>query len=158
MLGALTNAVNGAVSPQYFRDVMGWHGENIWLSAIGQGVFEGCLYGLADTIVFVVMIAVISRRRCEFQTVIRYVGLTFVFAFGFWIFGGLIAAGLSWFIPHRLDPRFFGDLFPWPAAGCHAWVRGSIEGIVFGGLCSVFLTTAIYAIRHRRAEGRQSPN
>jgi hypothetical protein len=33
VLGTLTNSVNGALSPQYFRDVMGWRGSDIWISS-----------------------------------------------------------------------------------------------------------------------------
>ena len=42
LLGALTNAVNGAVSPTYFRNVLRWHHvEDVWRAAVAQGIFEG---------------------------------------------------------------------------------------------------------------------
>lgn len=150
-LGALTNSVNGALSPQYFRDVMGWYGANIWASAVGQGALEGVIYGLAYGVIFIGIIAVASLRRCRFQIALRYVGVTFALAFAFWLIGGAIAVAFAWLFPNLCDSRFFGDDFTWPALGFYAWVRGSIWGAVCGGVCSVFLTNLIYAFRHRRA-------
>ncbi|MEQ8789689.1 MAG: hypothetical protein RIC55_25565 [Pirellulaceae bacterium] len=150
--GALTNCINGALSPQYFRDVMDWYGPNIWLSAVGQGVLEGICYGLVYAIIFVVLIAAVSRRRCHFHTAVRYARHTFSLALGFWLLGGTIAVGFAWLLPHLCDPRFFGNQIAWPAIARYAWVRGSIWGEIYGGLTSVFLTNAIYAIRHRPAD------
>jgi hypothetical protein len=150
-LGALTNSVNGALSPQYFRDVMDWYGSNIWTSAVGQGALEGVIYGLAYAVIFIGIIATASRRRCRFQIALRYAGVTFALALAFWLLGGAVAVAFAWLCPNLCDPDFFGDHFTWPALGYYAWVRGSIWGVVYGGLCSVFLTNAIYAFRHRRA-------
>lgn len=150
-LGSITNSVNGALSPQYFRDVMDWYGSNIWISAVGQGALEGAIYGLAYVLIFIALIAGISRRRCGFRTAIRYVGLTFSLAFTFWLLGGAIAVAFARLFPNLCDPVFFGDQYTWPALVCYAWVRGSIWGAVFGGLFSVLITNVIYTLRHRRA-------
>lgn len=34
-IGALTNMVNGAVSPLYFKNVMGWHDvQDVWRASV----------------------------------------------------------------------------------------------------------------------------
>ena len=48
LMGASTNAVNGAVSPTYFINVMGWqYVSNVWLASILQGVYARGLQGNA---------------------------------------------------------------------------------------------------------------
>ena len=52
-LGGTTNVVNGAVSPTYFVNVLGWHGiEDVWRASIAQGIFEGLLFGIAFSLLF----------------------------------------------------------------------------------------------------------
>ena len=52
-LGALTNAVNGWVSPLYFVTILGWRDvENVWRASIAQGIFEGLLFGVFFSMVF----------------------------------------------------------------------------------------------------------
>lgn len=82
----------------------------------------------------------------------RYVGFTFALALGFWLLGGAVAVACAWLLPSVCNPRYFGHDFTWPAFGCYAWVRGSIQGIVDGGLASVLITSAVYARRHRAVD------
>jgi hypothetical protein len=149
LMGVLTNSVNGAVSPQYFHDVMGWSGSHISLRAVGEGALEGAVYALAYGILFIILIATVSQRRCRFRTAMRYVGFTFALALGCWLYGGAAAVVCAWAIPSVCDHHYFGDDITWPAFGCYAWVRGSIWGVVYGGLGSVLITSAVYARRHR---------
>ena len=54
MLGALTNTINGRVSPLYFRNIMRWSDvSDVPRAAIGQGAFEGLLCGLIFGTIFV---------------------------------------------------------------------------------------------------------
>jgi hypothetical protein len=56
-LGALTNSVNGWVSPTYFRNIMRWHDvADIWRASIAQGILEGLMFGLAFSVIFVAVI------------------------------------------------------------------------------------------------------
>ena len=36
-----TNAINGNVSPEYYRAILGWRHQHIWESAVAQGLLEG---------------------------------------------------------------------------------------------------------------------
>jgi hypothetical protein len=69
LLGALTNSVNGRVSPLYFRNIMGWHDvEDVWRASVAQGVFEGLLFGLFLALVFTIVVGCVSKARwpCRF--------------------------------------------------------------------------------------------
>jgi hypothetical protein len=40
-LGALTNGINGWVSPLDFRNILRWHDvDDVWRASIAQGIFE----------------------------------------------------------------------------------------------------------------------
>jgi hypothetical protein len=142
VLGAMTNAINGAVSPQFFRNVMGWDNSNIWLSAVGQGMLEGSLYGFGYAVLFNLIIGTLSRRRCRFPTALRYAGLVFGLSTICWFLGGAFGVAINEWLPQVSAVR----------GGGYAWVKYSILGIVRGGLASVFLACAIYALRHRPAD------
>ena len=48
-LGALTNSVNGLISPEYFRTILGWvylSDMDVWRASIAQGILEGVIFGL----------------------------------------------------------------------------------------------------------------
>jgi hypothetical protein len=156
-LGAFTNTFNGAISPAYFRRVTDWE-DNIWLLAIRQGALEGTVYGFAYALLFIVIIAFSSRRRCHFHTALRYVGLAFIMVFAFWFLGGLILTTAAWYSPELRDTWYCGYLGRWPAAGQYAWVAGSIYGGVRGGLVAVLVANTVYIFRHRWADLQESPS
>ncbi|NLE59891.1 MAG: hypothetical protein GX616_16180 [Planctomycetes bacterium] len=69
ILGALTNSVNGWVSPTYFRNIMRWHDvADIWRASIAQGILEGLMFGLAFSVIFVAVVGIVSRARCPYRT------------------------------------------------------------------------------------------
>ena len=39
-IGAITNMINGAVSPNYFRIVMRWDFQDIWTASVAQGILS----------------------------------------------------------------------------------------------------------------------
>ena len=46
-LGAAINAINGAVSPQYFITVLHWRDiDDVWTATVAQGIFEGLCFGV----------------------------------------------------------------------------------------------------------------
>jgi hypothetical protein len=150
VLGILTNAVNGAVSPHFFRDVMQWEDvESIWWAAVGQGAFEGAVRGLAYGLLFVVLICFACGRQAEFRVLIRYALAALCMALMFWVLGGAIAIAIAYVLPDWCSPRFFGPFVEWSLRARYAWVRGSIWGITYGGGLAVVLTYLVYAIRER---------
>ncbi len=63
-LGAITNSINGWVSPVYVRNILHWHDvEDVWRASIAQGIFEGLLFGLFLALVFTVVVGCVSRAR-----------------------------------------------------------------------------------------------
>lgn len=72
MIGASTNAINAAISPHYFRQIMHWEGvEDIWRAAIAQGILEGLISGMFAALVFTLVVGIVSRARCPFGIAIR---------------------------------------------------------------------------------------
>lgn len=157
LLGGLTNMVNGAVSPGYFRDVMGWYDvRNIWLGSVGEGMLEGAIYGLVYSVVFSILISVVSNRQCPFGVAVRYGLVTLALAAAMWVFGG--TCGVAWVLtlPDHSPPAFFGYHTSWLSRVSYAWVRGSICGIVDGGLLCVVLTNLHYCLRVPRRSAQSS--
>jgi hypothetical protein len=144
LLGAVTNAVNGAVSPQYFSDVMRWDWDafpGIWLASIRQGMLEGTADGLGYSLLFVTLTCILTDRRCHLKVAIKYGVIALAVALSFWAIGGACGVAYAAFLPDHCDSRFFGWHDSIGSLLCYAWVRGSIWGIVYGGLPSVVITS-----------------
>ena len=153
VLGAVTNAVNGAVSPQYFRDVMGWDWLNdsgVWFAGIRQGMFEGAIYGLGYSLLFITLTLIFCDRRCYLRAVVVYALITLAIAVLFWASGGVCGVAYALIVPTHCDPRFFGYHASASSLLCYAWVRGAIWGIVFGGLPAVVMTSVCCVKASRR--------
>ena len=63
MIGGTTNLVNGNLSEEYFRNVMGWYFTGIWEAAILQGIFKGLIYGLVFSFIFTIGFAIITNKE-----------------------------------------------------------------------------------------------
>lgn len=153
-LGALTNAVNGRVSPEYFRAVMNWHEvRDVGRAAVAQGVFEGLLFGLGLSLIFATVVGVSSRARCPLRTSAKYLAAIAAAALVCWTIGGLLAIGLA-----TLSPEFYRHTFRAVPEGSaamlrYAWVGDSISGLQFGGFAVVVLASILFvAGRRGRAE------
>ena len=156
VIGASTNAINGAVSPDYFRNIMQWHDvEQIWRASIAQGIFEGLIYGIMFSVVFTLVVGLVSRARCPYPFALRHLLAIVVAIYCCWAAGGLIAMGLA-----ILSPEFYRSTFvdvP-NALGPmlrYAWVGGSIWGAMFGGLLAVVIGSILFSVRWRCS---QTPN
>lgn len=145
VLGALTNSVNGWISPTYFRNIMRWHDiADIWTASIAQGIFEGLLFGLAFSVIFVAVVGIVTKARCPYPFAAVYLLMIGVFALVCWCLGGLIAIGLA-----SLSPEFYRHAFrevpeEFPEMLRYAWVGGSIWGVEFGGLASVIVGAVLF--------------
>jgi hypothetical protein len=144
-LGAVTNAVNGWVSPEYFVSVMQWYWiQNVWRASVAQGIFEGLLFGVLFSLIFTVVVGIITRASCPYRFAVQYILGILAGAFVGWILGGLAAMGLA-----SLSPDFYRKTFsgvPEEAGPMlrFAWVGGSIWGVELGGLVSVVLGLVIF--------------
>jgi hypothetical protein len=151
ILGAMTNAVNGAVSPTYFRNVLRWHHvEHLWRAAVAQGIFEGLIYGVLFAFVFTLVVAVASRARATFGFAIRYVLLACAIALTMWCAGGVLAMGLAALSPDFFRSAFIGVPAEFGEMLRYAWVGGSIWGAMLGGLLSVVIVSSVAAVSWQR--------
>ena len=153
MLGALTNTVNGWVSPLYFRNIMRWDDvENLWRASIAQGILEGIVFGLLFSVMFTAVVGIVSRARCPYWLGLSYIVLVAVAALGCWAIGGLIGMGLATLSPEfyrhafRGVPEDFGEMLR------YAWVGGSIWGIQFGGFAFLVVGSVLFRAKWRQIQ------
>jgi hypothetical protein len=150
LLGGLTNAVSGWVSPTYFRNILRWHDVvDIWRAVVAQGILEGLMIGLVFSVLFVAVVGVVSKARCPYRIAAAYLLGIAVFAVICWAIGGLIAMGLA-----TLSPEFYQHAFrqvpeEFPEMLRYAWVGGSIWGLEFGGLASVLVGSVLFRAKWR---------
>lgn len=155
-IGALTNAVNGRASPEYFRAVMRW-GEirDVGRAAIAQGAFEGLLLGGAMSLVFTAVVVWTSRARCPLRTSSRYLAAIAATALACWALGGLLATALASLSPEFYRHAFVGVPDDRSAMLRYAWVGGSIMGMQLGGLAALIVASALFPAAWRaRNEAR----
>ncbi|WP_206108072.1 hypothetical protein [Paludisphaera soli] len=153
-LGALTNAVNGRVSPEYFRRILHWEGvADVATAAVAQGIFEGLLFGLGLSLIFATVVGVVSHARCPLRVSGGYLLAIGGAALACWAVGGLLAVGLA-----TLSPEFYRAAFRAAPEGAEAllrfaWVGGSIWGLEFGGLAAVVVASVLFRARWRSPVG-----
>ena len=151
ILGAVTNAVNGAVSPTYFRNILRWHHvENVWRAAVAQGIFEGLIYGVIFSVFFTLVIGLVSKARATFAFALKYLAFAGLVALSGWCLGGVIAMGLATLSPDFYRSTFIGVPPEFAEMLKYAWVGGSIWGVLFGAALSVVITSVTAAADWRR--------
>jgi hypothetical protein len=140
ILGALTNGINGRVSPLYFLSVMRWDDvENIWRASIAQGILEGIMFGLAFAVIFTAVVGIVSKARSPYGLAAIHLVLIAVAALVCWALGGVVAVGLAALSPEFYRHTFRGVPEDFGSMLRYACVGGSIWGIQFGGLASVIV-------------------
>ena len=150
-LGALTNSINGWVSPLYFRNVLRWHDvEDVWRASIAQGIFEGLIFGVFLSVVFVIVAGCVSKVRCSYLFSSTVLLAVVSAALVCWSVGGLLGMGLA-----TLSPEFYRHAFKGAPQDSvellrYAWVGGSIWGIEFGGFFLTILGSFWFYARWRR--------
>lgn len=150
-LGAVTNAINGWVSPLYFVTIMRWQGvENVWLASIAQGVFEGLCFGVFFSLVFTAGVAILTRASCSYAFAALHLLGILAGALVCWCIGGAAAMGLATVSPEFYRRTFIGVPEAFGEMLAYAWVGGSIWGVQLGGLVSVILGLIILAANWRR--------
>lgn len=140
LFGALTNIINGAVSPFYFELVMGWRFNNIWKASIAQGIFEGTIYGIFFSIVFTTGFGLITKGKASLSFALKILIQVLFFIMSCWFIGGAIATLLA-----LLSPDFYHSHFYFPPKESSdllrfAWVGGSIWGGIIGAVLGCILS------------------
>ncbi len=153
ILGALTNAVNGWVSPLYFRVVLRWDDvQDIWRACVAQGILEGVLSGLVIAVAFTTVVGLVSKGRSPYGLAALHLLLIAAAALACWAIGGVVAIGLA-----ALSPEFYRHTFPGVPEDFgpmirYAWVGGSIWGVHLGGLAALIVGSVRFRARWRRLE------
>lgn len=148
--GALTNAVNGWVSPLYFVTILGWEeGHDVQSAAIGQGIFEGVLLGGVLSVLFAAAVGWISRAACPYALAVRYLIGTFLAALACWTAGGLCAVAMALVSPGFYRSTFIGFPEGLEAMLRYAWVGGSLVGVELGAVASAILAVVLFQARWR---------
>jgi hypothetical protein len=150
VVGATTNAINGAVSPIYFINIMGWWSvPNVWLASVTQGVLEGSVVGLLFSIIVTTAIGIITRGTCTLAFGLLWLGRIILAVYGTWAFGGI--CGVTWAAASPLSfTNFFGVPGDYVQTLRFAWVGGSIWGAEPGGLLVVIVALIWFGVSWRR--------
>lgn len=151
-VGGATNAINGAVCPEYFYLVMDWQMQDVWRASIAQGIFEGLLFGIAFSLVFTVGTGIITQAACSYLFAMKHVLGIVIGSCACWIFGGMAGVGLA-ILRREFDGfAIFGVSLDFGSLLRFAWVGGSIWGVEFGGFISVVIALVIvkanWCLRH----------
>src|SRR5271165_6158085 len=93
-LGAVTNGINGWISPLYFRNILRWHDvADVWRASIAQGIFEGLLFGFFLALVFTVVAGCVSKARCSYRFGAGILVFVAIATLVCWAIGGLLGMG-----------------------------------------------------------------
>jgi hypothetical protein len=151
MIGALTNAINGAVSPTYFMNILQWRFvTDVWRAAVAQGILEGLIYGTIFAIVFTLVIGLVSKAHVTFAFAIKHLVTAAGVALASWCIGGLLAMGLAIFSPDFYRSTFIGVPEDLSSMLRYAWVGGSIWGVLFGAVLSIVIASVMASADWRR--------
>jgi hypothetical protein len=153
LIGGTTNMVNGAVSPQYFKNIMRWDDvTHIWRASVAQGIFEGLIYGVLFAALFAAVYGIVTRGECTYGYAARFLLCCGGAILTCWAIGGMIAMGLA-----VLSPEFYRNTFirvpkEFGAMLKYAWVGGSIWGGQIGGVLTGILGSVIFRNTWRRQQ------
>lgn len=132
-IGAITNILNGIISPRYFSIVMGWDFFNIIRAIIAQGIFEGLIYGVIFSIIFTTGFCLITKNKATYNFAFRQLIKITLFVLSCWTIGGILAVLLSLLSPEFYKSHFYAVPTEKIEMVKYAWVGGSIYGGMIGG-------------------------
>jgi hypothetical protein len=144
-LGALANAINGWVCPEYFTYVMRWDPDaNIWLRAILQGLLEGFVIGVVLSVGFFGVGSLLTGFRLTFARAVRYLKAIVIAAVIAALIPGLVLMSSNGV---RAVVLFSSEREFSPSFG---WVAGSISGLEQGGALAAFVALVVLVVRDWR--------
>lgn len=148
-LGALANALNGWVCPEYFAFVMGWDpNSNIWLRAILQGLLEGFVIGGVLSVGFFGIGGLLTQFRLTFARAARYLAAIVIVAVIAAVILGLVLMTMD-DVRHTVlhSARRFSPSF--------GWVKGCISGLEQGGALAAFVAMFVLVVRDWRRVSKE---
>ncbi len=154
LLGALTNVVNGSVSPWYFAAVMGWEEREAPTRAIFQGMLEGAALGLIFGVVTAMSFAASTGFRGTAGLALRSLLTGTVVALACWAVGGACAVLFVWAAPDLYRATFYPVPPGVGPALRFAWVGGSIWGAYAGCVLGGVAVCVSQHVRWRRLRAR----
>ncbi len=137
LVGGLVNLVNGLVSETYFRNIMGWDFEGIWIAAVLLGATQGLMYSLVLTVMYTMGFGMLTKGQAGWSFARRQMLKMLGTVLGLWLMGGLFAVLAASMFPDfyirviRQVPRQTGPML------AYAWAGGSIWGVLIGGVLAV---------------------
>ena len=142
-IGATTNMINGVVSPYYFKAVMYWDFEDIWIASVAQGILEGLLHGVIFALIFTTGFGIVTKGQAPYSFAFNQLLKIIAIVFACWTIGGLLAMFLA-----TLSSNFYKGHFPLAPSDKtellkFAWVGGSIWGGMIGGFLSSILGVVV---------------
>ena len=142
-IGAITNMINGAVSPNYFRIEMRWDFQDIWTASVAQGILEGLLYGVIFSIIFTTGFGIVTKGQANYKFALKQLLKIIMIVFGCWIIGGILAVFLASLSPEFYKSHYYNVPNDKIEILKYAWVGGSIWGGMIGGLLSAILGVVV---------------
>jgi hypothetical protein len=156
LVGATTNAVNGAVSPTYFMIVMGWDDTGVWFASVQEGILEGLVIGIFLSAILTIAIGIITRATCSYREALRWLVGVVIAVYVFWAVGGILGVAWAAASPVSYQNTFiFRPLGFWQTVR-FAWVGGTIWGAYFGGLLAVAVGLIVFHLKWKRQMMRES--
>lgn len=142
-IGAITNMINGVISPIYFKIVMNWDFNDIWPAAVAQGIFEGLIYGFIFSLIFTISFGIITKGIATYNLALKLLLKITLQILICWIIGGLIALFLAYLSPEFYKSHFYYVPPKTTEMLKYAWVGGSIWGGMVGGILNAFFSVVI---------------
>jgi len=135
-IGAITNMINGSISPNYFRIVMRWDFKEIWIASVAQGIFEGLIYGVIFSLIFTTGFGIVTNGKATYNFALKQLFKIILIVLGCWIIGGILAVVLASLSPEFYKSHYYNVPKEKIEMIKYAWVGGSIWGGMIGGLLS----------------------
>jgi MFS family permease len=148
VVGGLIDAINAAVSPDYFNSAMDWE------DCILRGMLEGLILGLGNAVAFLVFALVFLMDRVTLKQLMRLIAAIAVAAFLLTVVAATASVMLSVMIPDWW-PIYDGNWRSPDARMRYAWVKGSIDAAYFGAPMCV-LCGFVWLIRQQARQRRET--
>jgi prolipoprotein diacylglyceryltransferase len=142
-IGAITNMINGAISPNYFRIVMGWNFQEIWIASVAQGILEGLIHGVIFSAIFTTGFGIITQKNGSYNFAIKQLSKIILMVLTCWAIGGLISMMLAFLSPDFYHSHYYNAPKEKSELLKYSWVGGSIWGGTIGGFLSAIFGIVI---------------